>query len=128
MALEPEKNNRSYQFGRLLAVMEKIEWDTYDKEEKRETNAMRMQSMFTQRPMHTSRIVMEQLQKAYYPRLAVGGQIYYDKIIGQIMEQISLCSENELDSPLEDVYLLGYYLQKSELYKPKKENNDNEEE
>lgn len=125
MALEPEKKNISYQYGRLLAVLEKIEWDTYDKDEKRETNAIRLQSMYTQRPLHTFRIVMEQLQKAYYPRLSAGSRIFYERLISQIMEQISLCPEAEQDKPLADVYLLGYYLQKNELYLKSKTNNNN---
>lgn len=128
MALEPEKKNISYQFGRLLAVLEKIEQDTYDKGEDRETNAMRMQAMYTQRPMHTFRILIEHLRTAYYPKLAAGGQVYYEKIIGQIVEQIALCPDSDPDAPLADVYLLGYYLQKNELYKSKKDNNDTEEE
>ena len=41
MALEPGKQDRSYQFGRLLAVMEKVERDTYTDNENREPNAIR---------------------------------------------------------------------------------------
>ena len=43
MALEPEKQDRSYQYGRLLAVLEKAERDTYSSDETREPNAIRMQ-------------------------------------------------------------------------------------
>ena len=32
MSLDKEKKDRSYQFGRLLAVMEKVERDTYTDE------------------------------------------------------------------------------------------------
>ena len=39
-------------FGRLLAVMEKIERDTYDKDEMREPNAIRMQAVFCERPYY----------------------------------------------------------------------------
>ena len=35
MALEPEKKDRSYQYGRLLAVLEKAERDTFDTDEKK---------------------------------------------------------------------------------------------
>lgn len=45
MSLDKEKKDRSYQFGRLLAVMEKVERDTYT-DEGREPNAIRMQSVF----------------------------------------------------------------------------------
>ena len=49
MALEPQKKDVSYQYGRLLAVFEKLERDTYDSNEQREPNAIRMQSVFAKR-------------------------------------------------------------------------------
>ena len=64
MALEPEKKDISYQYGRLLAVFEKIERDTYDKNEGREPNAIRMQSVFANRPQYASRVIWEQSRKS----------------------------------------------------------------
>lgn len=127
MALEPNKKDRSYQYGRLLAVMEKAERDTYDKEEKRETNAIRLQSVFVKRPAYASKIVLEQLKSAYYPHLSVGAKIYYEGIIGEIMEIISECEPQAINKPLGETYLLGYYLQKNEFYKKKSDNVDEEE-
>ena len=37
MMLDPKKKDLSYQFGRLLAVLEKAERDTYEDKETRET-------------------------------------------------------------------------------------------
>lgn len=124
LALEPERRDRSYQWGRMLAVMEKIERDTYDKDEKREPNAIRLQSVFVRRPAYAFKVVMEQLKTAYYPRLSVGTRIYYDGLIEAIMEQLSLDMEHYA-KPLTEAYLPGYYLQKSALYARK---NDNETE
>ena len=73
----------------LLAVMEKAERDTYDKDEKRETNAIRLQPMFVRRPGTTAKTVLEQVKNAYYPRLSVKSRNFYEILIGQIMEQIS---------------------------------------
>ena len=115
MALEKEKKDRSYQYGRLLAVLEKAERDTYGVDEDREPNAIRMQSLFTQRPQYASRMIWEQVKRGYYRRLSIGQRTYYEKLIGQIMEQISEY-EDEANKPLEDTYLLGYYLQKNEMY------------
>ena len=128
MALEPNKKDRSYQYGRLLAVMEKAERDTYGGEEKRETNAIRLQSVFVKRPAYAAKIVLEQLKSAYYPHLSVGAKIYYEGIIGEIMEIISQCEPSAINKPLGETYLLGYYLQKNELYKKKNSNVDEEEE
>lgn len=115
MALEKEKRDRSYQYGRLLAVLEKAERDTYGTEEDREPNAMRMQSIFTQRPQYAARMIWEQVKRGYYRRLSIGQRTYYEKVIGQIMELLSEF-EDEANKPLEDTYLLGYYLQKNEMY------------
>lgn len=126
MALEPEKKNRSYQFGRLLAVLEKAERDAFDQGEKREPNAMRLQTLYVKRPMHAAKMIIEQLKNAYYPRLNPGSRIYYDKLIGEIMLTISECPDGEVSKPLGEEYLLGYYLQKNALYT--KKNNESEDE
>ena len=128
LALEPERKDRSYQWGRLLAVMEKIERDTYDQDEKREPNAIRMQSVFVKRPGYAFMVIMEQLKNAYYPRLHVGLRTKYEKLIGEIMEQIhlSLKETEKYGDPLSESYLPGYYLQKSVLY-TKKETEETEE-
>lgn len=126
MALEPEKLDRSYQFGRLLAVMEKVERDTYDSGEGREPNAIRQQSVFCQRPMYTANLLEKQLERAYFPRLRPGSRIWYKNLIGQIMDTISQFPQEEWNNPLSDSYLMGYYLQRSALYTGKN-NNDTEE-
>ena len=128
MALEPEKKDRSYQFGRLLAVMEKVERDTYDGSEGREPNAIRMQSIFCQRPMQTANNLEKQLEKAYFPRLRTGSRIWYKNLIGEIMGIISEFSQEEWNKPLDATYLMGYYLQRSALYTKKTDNEMEENE
>lgn len=129
MTLEPEKKDVSYQYGRLLAVFEKIERDTYDKDEMREPNAIRMQSVFSRRPQYASRILWEQMKKAYYPRLKPGTRTFYDRLIGEIVEQISACSNESREEALKDTYFIGYYLQRNALYTSQnnKENHEEEE-
>ena len=69
-------------------------------------------------------MIWEQVKRGYYRRLTNGQRTYYEKLIGQIMEQLSEYEE-ETNKPLEDSYLLGYYLQKNELYTSKnKEQKD----
>lgn len=126
MALEPERSDRSYQFGRLLAVMEKVERDTYDSGEGREPNAIRLQSVFCQRPMYAAGILEKQLERAYFPRLRPASRIWYKNLLGQIMEHISEFPQEEWNKPLEDSYLMGYYLQRAALY-PRKNDNEMEE-
>ena len=126
MALEPERKDRSYQFGRLLAVMEKVERDTYETSEGREPNAIRMQSIFCQRPMYAANQLEKQLERAYFPRLKPGSRIWYKNLMGQIMEIISAFPNEDWNKPLSDSYLMGYYLQRSALY-TRKDNDETEE-
>lgn len=128
MALEPDKKDRSYQFGRLLAVMEKVERDTYDSSEGREPNAMRLQSVFCQRPMYVAGMLEKQLERAYFSRLKPGSRIWYKNLMGQIMDSISAFPQEEWNKPLGDSYLMGYYLQRSALYTKKTDNEMEENE
>lgn len=118
MALDPNKRDRSYQFGRLMAIMEKIEKDTFDDDEKRETNIIRRQTAFVMQPNRVFVSVMEHLKTAYYPQLKVSSKQFYEITIESIMEILS-DYESDLNKPLGDTYLLGYYLQKKELYQKK---------
>lgn len=128
MTLDPERQDRSYQFGRLLAVLEKAERDTYDKDEGREPNAIRLQSVYCQRPLQTANTIESQLERAYFSRLKPGMRIYYKNLIGEIVEQIAAVPEHEQNKPLGDTYLIGYYLQRNELYKSRKQKEDASEE
>ena len=125
MILETEKDDLSYQYGRLLAVLEKAERDTYGTDTDREPNAIRQQSVFCQRPMYAAANIEQQLERAYFPRLKPGIRMYYKKLIGEIMAQISRHPETQWNKPLKETYLMGYYLQRSALYT--KKDNDNME-
>ena len=124
MALEKDKNDISYQYGRLLAVLDKAERETYDDNENREPNAIRMQSTFCRCPAKTAKIVIEQLKNAYLPRLSKKSRIYYEQLIGEIYEKISVHPETQWNAPLKETYIIGYYLQKNALYT---KNNDKTE-
>lgn len=111
MALDKENKNRSYLFGRLLAIAQIVEQSTYQKDEVRETNAMRMQKAFSLRPMATWRILEEKLNP-YYKQLKPGLSAYYKKLTQEIIDSLSP-EDPELNKKLEDVYLLGYYHQRA---------------
>ena len=128
MALDPNCNNRSYQLGRLLAVMVNIERDVLNKaDDERETNAIRMQPVFVRRPGYAVKTIIDKLKTAYYPKLKEGSRVYYDRLIGEIMDKISLSSLEEYNQPLDETYLLGYYLQKNTLYTKKESEMSKEE-
>ena len=122
MALDESNTNRSYLFGRLLAIAEKVERDTYDAEEKREPNAVRMQSVFARRPMYAWRILEEQLNP-YYRQLSPQARQFYKKLTGEILDKLDVKCPS-LNAPLEDLYLLGYYNQRQALYRKKQSSNE----
>ena len=130
MELDPGKHDRSYQFGRLLAVLEKVERDTYGADEMREPNAIRQQAVFCQRPMYAAANIEKQLERVYFPRLRPTTRAFYKKTISQIMEEIHKFPDNQWNQPLTDTYLMGYYLQRGALYtsreKGTEEDNENE--
>lgn len=129
MGLDKDSTDRSYQWGRLLAVFEKIEIDALadekSTESKRVTNATRMQSMFIRRPEYTASILNEKMRTAYYSRFTgekAGFLVRHEKLISEILEKLSNIPEGETDKPLKSSYLFGYYLQKNDFYKKSEEN------
>ena len=128
MELHSERDDRSLQFGRLLAVMEKVERDTYDQNETREPNAIRLMSMFCRRPMKTASMLNEHLNNAYFPRLKTPAmRAFYRSLISDIFEEIKKAPESQWNDSLGETYLMGYYLQRKKLYTKKDQNNQTEE-
>lgn len=123
MALEPNKKDRSYQYGRLLAVMEKVERDTYTAGENREPNAIRLQAVFCERPLTAFSTIHQSLQP-YFAALGKGRRDYYKRLIGEIVEIIQELPDGEQNTPLKETYLFGYYLQRQTLYTKKEKNNE----
>lgn len=120
MSLDENCKDRSYQYGRLLAVLEKAERDTYSKDESREPNATRMQAAFCRRPLHTAKQIESQLEQAYFPKLKPGSQGFYKNLIGEIFEKIAEVEKpEEMNKPLGDTFVIGYYLQRNALYTKK---------
>lgn len=125
MKLDVTNTDRSYLFGRLLAIYEKAERITYDRGESREPNAIRLQSAFVNHPMQTWKL-LEDLLKPYFQKLKPGSREYYKNMIGEITELFDSEDERKLNMELSEKYLLGYYLQRAELKKKEKEEKNND--
>ena len=117
MALDEKNTNRSYLFGRLLAICDKVESSTYKFGEERETNATRIQTTFCNRPMTSFKILENQLIP-YYGKLKGGLPSYFKNMITEILQNIDP-NDMKINKPLEDVYLLGYYHQRAKLNQKK---------
>ncbi len=113
MALDYENRDRSYLFGRLLAVLEKAERITFPSGETREPNAIRLQNAYVNHPMSTWKILEDKLNP-YVQRMDPWLRIHFKDSISEITEKLMTHTPQELNRPLEELYLIGYYLQRAE--------------
>lgn len=128
MALNEECKERDYLYGRLLAVADRIEYRTYDKEKDsgRVTNAKRYMSAFSQRPYDTWKIIEENLQP-YLGKLSVKERKYYENLIDSICQLFTVESYQD-NRKLDGLYLLGFHSQSYDLKKYKEEKKETEQE
>ena len=130
MTLDLDNTEINYLMGRLLAVYEKAELDTYTKEElkSRIPNAVRYQNKYVQRPAATL-IVLKNKIVPYLNKLKRrknGLYIKYQKIFQEIFEKID-GREAKLTGKLSDSYILGYYHQKESFYQKQEEDAEKPE-
>ncbi|WES35717.1 type I-C CRISPR-associated protein Cas8c/Csd1 [Ruminiclostridium papyrosolvens DSM 2782] len=110
MALDENQNDRSYLFGRLLAIAQEIEsWAISTTGEKRDTNAERLMHQFKLHPYKTWGIITNKL-RPYITRLGDKGKKNIElmtKVNSMIPYEDFISSES-----LKDSYILGYYCQR----------------
>lgn len=117
-----DEKNRSFQFGRLLATMERAEADYYGKtEERRQTNAIKAMSEFRRKPWEVFERVNRQLENAYVSRIDPWQADRYARAKGEIVAILAQFPKEELNRPLEDIYLMGYELQRNEFFRKKED-------
>ncbi len=126
MVLDTENTDRSYLFGRLLAVAEVAEKIASGKEVTRPTNATRLQTAFVNRPFFTWSNIKSALSP-YMQKLNRGSREYYENLMEEIVCMFQEEDMDKLNKGLEPTYLLGYYAQRKEL-RTKKETVENKEE
>lgn len=134
-----QMHNRSFAYGMLLAVYDKLENDALETKKKfvdstakktgeaHVTNAARFWSAMIHRPLKTA-AVLENRTKYYQNALAknnIAAKIYYDKIRQNIYNEIAKFETDETikSRPANEDFVLGYYYQQQELYKKKDNGN-----
>ena len=120
--LDKSITDRSYLFGRLLAVADVLERRALGREETRATNAIRYMNSFQQKPSRTWMTIQSALQP-YQAKLGTKA-IPLTRLIDEISEKFEVEEFN--NKPLDEKYLLGFYSQRQELYK-KKESEEKDE-
>lgn len=130
MALENERSDRAYLYGRLLAVAEHLEETALlAANEKRETTAARLMQRFADFPYSTWRTI-ESALVPYKSRLQVNRPKVLFKMKNLLDEIHSKfqAGDYEKDERLSGAYLLGYHCQRLDLsYKKPEQENDMEE-
>lgn len=116
VSLNTETSDRSYLFGRMLAIADVLERRALGKDEKRATNAIRYMNAFAQRPGRTWTIIQSNLQP-YQARMGTEAG-YLNRLLDEVGAKLSL--EDFTDKPLSGLYLLGFYSQRNDLYTSKK--------
>lgn len=124
MKLDENKTDRSYLFGRLLAIAEIVEYRTYNNSDKsaRVTNATQLQPAFVNHPLHTWSLLEDKLVP-YFKQTAPASVAYYKSLIGKILSMFETDDVTALNRPLSESYMLGYYLQRKEMFTKTKEEN-----
>jgi CRISPR-associated protein Csd1 len=128
MSLDPERNSRSYLYGRLLAVADVLEQAALGKEENRPTNAARMMQRFSSRPFDTWPTIYHRLEP-YVRKLKKDspGLLHRYETELDAIKNLFLPSDFTTDTKLDGEYLLGYHCQRSALYTKKPNEADPEE-
>jgi CRISPR-associated protein Csd1 len=124
MELDQKNNNRSYLYGRMLAVAEKAESLAFDGNETRITNAERYMQAFSRMPFRTWDIIWRSVQP-YMKQLKPKKREYYKNLIGEITALFDY-DERISNKMLDGRYLLGYDCQREALkYKGKNTDPEN---
>ena len=100
-------------------MADRIEYLTYSKEERRETNAKRYMSAFSQRPYQTWAVIEGKLEP-YMKKLGAGAQKNCNEFLNEIqnMFTVETFKNNE---KLDGLYLLGFHHQSSYMASKKEE-------
>lgn len=133
MTLEEERKDRSYQFGRLLAVLDRAEEEFYRKQadgqkdnEHRQTNAMRYMTKFAKQPLSVYVRIHNIVTEAYLPRIDGRKQQQFKKLNAGINEILRQFPVQEMNKPLKETYLMGFYHQRNKFYQTKDETEQEE--
>lgn len=116
MTLYKESTNRSYLYGRLLAVADRVENIVlWEKDTKRSTNASRYMESFSQHPHRTWKIIQMNIS-AYQQKVRLRTR-YYEDILDEIYGLFVLGDFN--DEPLSADFLIGFSHQRADFNQTK---------
>lgn len=122
LALDKNRTDRDYLYGRLLAVADCLEsYANWKKGENRPTNAIRYMNAFSQHPCRTWKVIFEQLNP-YIQQLRRQADWYLLQI-GDITSLFDPAGF-ESDACLNGTYLLGYFCQRQAIIAGRSKNDE----
>ncbi len=129
MAVDQECKERDYLYGRLLAVADRIEYRTYEKQQddSRVTNAKRYMNVFSQRPYETWKVIEENIQPYLNKLPMIQEKRYYENLLNEICSQFTV-EDYKNNERLSGLYLLGYHCQSYDLKNHKEKNTEENKE
>lgn len=111
--LDEAWTDRSYLYGRLVAIAHQLEIDQSEDQDRR-TQAVRLMQRLVERPCET----WEQIHRALIPylaRLSPKSASWYQKWLGQAESRFSL-SDRRSNRPLSPLFLPGFFCQRQALF------------
>lgn len=128
MALDENSTDRSYLYGRLLAVADAAESSTYERGENRTTNAKRYFEAFSNRPCTTWEIIRKRLSPylGKHDKMNMSGysENYYANLINTITDMFALGDFAD-NTKLDPIFLHAYSCQLKEIYGGNKKDDSN---
>ncbi len=124
MSLDTECQDRSYLFGRLLAVADNIEKYVLDQTgENRMTSAMRLLQTFSERPAVTwkniEKSIIPYIQRLSSAQSSVPFIASRQALIDNICSMFMKVDDFTSSKPLDPIFILGFHQQRCDLYKTK---------
>ncbi len=123
LTLDELQKDRSYLYGRWLAVADKVEEAalySQGKQKERATNAMRLTNSYSVKPFTTKLTINQQLHP-YTMQINSLYKSFFLPIIAEIDEKLQEFTDN--NEPLSPLYLLGYSAQYKALSQKNKNKN-----
>ncbi|MBD5141727.1 MAG: type I-C CRISPR-associated protein Cas8c/Csd1 [Ruminococcus sp.] len=131
MALDENCTERSYLYGRLLAVADAAESSTYESGEKRTTNAKRYFEAFSNRPCTTWEIIRKRLCPYLEKHDKMNRSNFSENYYANLINTITAMFEHDDfadNSKLDPIYLHAYSCQIKKIYGGNKKDDTNNEE